>query len=110
MTDIAATGAQPGESSPAPDGKLLEVRNLKVHFPIEEGIIFKRKVGAVRAVDGIDLEILQARTLGLVGESGCGKSTTARAIAQLIPSNEGEVLMGGWTSSRPASASFWKRG
>ncbi|MEE8440230.1 MAG: ATP-binding cassette domain-containing protein, partial [Spirochaetia bacterium] len=95
MTDIAATGAQPGESSPAPDGKLLEVRNLKVHFPIEEGIIFKRKVGAVRAVDGIDLEILQARTLGLVGESGCGKSTTARAIAQLIPSNEGEVLMGG---------------
>ena len=77
------------------NGKLMEVKNLKVHFPIEEGIIFKRKVGAVRAVDGIDLEVLKAKTLGLVGESGCGKSTTARAIAQLIPPNEGEVLMDG---------------
>lgn len=75
--------------------KLLEVRNLKVHFPIEEGIVFKRKVGAVRAVDGIDLELMQGKTLGLVGESGCGKSTTARAIAQLIPPNEGEVLLDG---------------
>ena len=95
MSDTAATSTQPGESSSAREGKLLEVKNLKVHFPIEEGIILKRKVGAVRAVDGIDLEILQAKTLGLVGESGCGKSTTARAIAQLIPPNEGEVLMGG---------------
>jgi len=95
MSDTAATSTQPGESSSAREGKLLEVKNLKVHFPIEEGIVFKRKVGAVRAVDGIDLEILQAKTLGLVGESGCGKSTTARAIAQLIPPNEGEVLMGG---------------
>ena len=95
MSDTAATSTQPGEFSSAPEAKLLEVKNLKVHFPIEAGIVFKRKVGAVRAVDGIDLEILQAKTLGLVGESGCGKSTTARAIAQLIPPNEGEVLMGG---------------
>jgi oligopeptide transport system ATP-binding protein len=74
---------------------LLAVRGLKVHFPIEEGIVFKRKVGAVRAVDGVDLEIQKGQTLGLVGESGCGKSTTARAIAQLIPPNEGEVVMDG---------------
>jgi oligopeptide transport system ATP-binding protein len=74
---------------------LLAVRGLKVHFPIEEGIVFKRKVGAVRAVDGVDLDIQKGQTLGLVGESGCGKSTTARAIAQLIPPNEGEVVMDG---------------
>ncbi|MFP4114648.1 MAG: ABC transporter ATP-binding protein [Spirochaetota bacterium] len=74
---------------------LLKVRDLKVHFPIEEGIIIKRQVGAVRAVDGVDLDIHGGRTLGLVGESGCGKSTTARAIAQLIPPNQGEVVLDG---------------
>ena len=77
------------------NGSLLFVRGLKVHFPIEEGILFKHKVGAIRAVDGVDLEIKKGQTLGLVGESGCGKSTTARAIAQLIPPNEGEVVMDG---------------
>ena len=62
---------------------LLEVKNLKLHFPIEEGVLFKKRVGAIRAVDGIDFEIQPGETLGLVGESGCGKSTAARAIAQL---------------------------
>jgi len=76
-------------------GSLLTVRGMKVHFPIEEGILIKRKVGAIRAVDGIDFEIHRGRTLGLVGESGCGKSTTARAVAQLIPPDEGEVIMDG---------------
>ncbi|MCK4542667.1 MAG: ATP-binding cassette domain-containing protein, partial [Spirochaetales bacterium] len=50
-----------------------------------EGVLFKKQVGAIRAVDGIDLKIKEGETLGLVGESGCGKSTTARAIAQLYP-------------------------
>ena len=71
---------------------LLEVRNLKLHFPVEEGILFKKQVGSIRAVDGIDFTIREGETLGLVGESGCGKSTTARAIAQLYKATSGEIL------------------
>ncbi len=74
---------------------LLEVKNLKMHFPIEEGTIIRRKVGAIRAVDGIDLEVNEGETLGLVGESGCGKSTTARCIAQLHKPTEGSVILNG---------------
>jgi len=74
---------------------LLETKNLKMHFPIEDGIIFKRKVGAIRAVDGVDLTLRKGETLGIVGESGCGKSTTARAIAQLYEPTAGEVLFEG---------------
>ena len=74
---------------------LLETKNLKMHFPIEEGILFKRQVGAIRAVDGVDLTLRKGETLGLVGESGCGKSTTARAIAQLYEPTGGEVLFEG---------------
>ena len=71
---------------------LLEVKDLKLHFPVEEGLLFKKKVGAIRAVDGIDFTIREGETLGLVGESGCGKSTTARAIAQLYKATSGEIL------------------
>ncbi len=74
---------------------LLETKDLKMHFPIEDGIIFKRQVGAIRAVDGIDLTLRKGETLGVVGESGCGKSTTARAIAQLYEPTAGEVLFEG---------------
>ncbi len=74
---------------------LLETKNLKMHFPIEDGIIFKRQVGAIRAVDGIDITLRRGETLGIVGESGCGKSTTARAIAQLYQPTSGEVLFEG---------------
>jgi oligopeptide transport system ATP-binding protein len=74
---------------------LLEVKNLKLHFPIEKGLILKKQVGSIRAVDGIDFEIKEGETLGLVGESGCGKSTTARAIAQLHKPTSGEVLLEG---------------
>ena len=74
---------------------LLEVRDLKVHFPVEEGFIFRRQVGAIRAVDGINFEIRRGETMGLVGESGCGKSTTARAIAQLYEPTAGNVLLDG---------------
>jgi oligopeptide transport system ATP-binding protein len=75
--------------------KLLEVRNLKMHFPIESGVFFKKQVGAIRAIDGIDFDIEEGETLGLVGESGCGKSTTARCIAQLYKPTSGEVLFNG---------------
>ncbi len=74
---------------------LLEVRGLKVHFPIKKGIVLERTVGAVRAVDGVDLTVEQGRTLGVVGESGCGKSTLGRAILQLEPITEGTVVFDG---------------
>jgi oligopeptide transport system ATP-binding protein len=74
---------------------LLKVRNLKQHFPIEEGWLFRRTVGWIRAVDGISFELDPGETLGLVGESGCGKSTTVRAIAQLHRPTTGEVYLEG---------------
>jgi len=73
---------------------LLEVRNLKKYFPIKGGII-SRAIGYVYAVDGVSFYLNQGESLGLVGESGCGKSTTARAILRLIEPTEGEILFGG---------------
>ena len=70
---------------------LVEVRNLKKHFPIYRGV-FRRQVGAVRAVDGITFDIYKGETFGLVGESGCGKSTTGRTILQLLEPTEGKVF------------------
>jgi oligopeptide transport system ATP-binding protein len=74
---------------------LLEVNNLVMHFPLTQGIIFQRKVGAVQAVDGVSFGVKRGETLGLVGESGCGKSTTGRAILQLYKPTAGEVVFDG---------------
>ena len=74
---------------------LLEVIDLKQHFPIEAGFIFKKQVGAVRAVDGITFTVNEGETLGIVGESGCGKSTTVRSIAQLYKPTSGSVIFDG---------------
>ena len=74
---------------------LLQVNNLVMHFPLTEGIIFQRKVGAVQAVDGVSFEVRKGETLGLVGESGCGKSTTGRAILQLYKPTSGEIVFRG---------------
>ena len=74
---------------------LLEVRDLKMYFPITRGIVFQRQIGAVKAVDGISMAIKRGETLGLVGESGCGKSTAGRAILQLYKPTAGEVLFNG---------------
>ncbi|KAB1117891.1 MULTISPECIES: ABC transporter ATP-binding protein [Micromonospora] len=74
---------------------LVEVRDLKVHFPIRRGVIFDRTVGHVKAVDGVDLSIPRGKTYGLVGESGCGKSTLGRALLQLNPPTSGEVKFDG---------------
>lgn len=71
---------------------LLQVEGLKVHYPIREGLL-RRVVGSVKAVDGIDLKIMRGETLGLVGESGCGKSTFARAILHLQHTTAGHVLL-----------------
>ncbi len=73
---------------------LLNVRNLKIYFPIQKGI-FKRTMGHVKAVDGIDLEIQPSRTLALVGESGCGKTTIGKGILQLIKPTLGSVMLEG---------------
>ncbi len=72
---------------------LLDVRGLKMHFPTGSGLLAKK--GRIYAVDGVDLQIKKGETLGLVGESGCGKSTTARAIAQLYKPTAGEVVLKG---------------
>ncbi len=74
--------------------KLIEVRGLVKHFPITAGLL-QRQVGAVQAVDGIDLDIYRGETLGIVGESGCGKSTTARLIMRLLEPTSGTIVMDG---------------
>jgi oligopeptide transport system ATP-binding protein len=75
------------------DGRrpLVRVKGLKKYFPITRGIIFQKHVGDVRAVDGVDLEIYQGETLGLVGETGCGKSTLARVIMRLFDATDGNI-------------------
>ncbi len=85
------------EKSQGSDGRdvLLEVDDLYMHFPLTQGILFQRKVGAVQAVDGLTFNVLKGETLGLVGESGCGKSTTGRAILQLYKPTAGSVRFGG---------------
>jgi oligopeptide transport system ATP-binding protein len=70
---------------------LVSINNLKMYFPITQGIIFQRHVGDIKAVDGVSFDINRSETLGLVGESGCGKSTTGRAILQLYRPTDGSV-------------------
>jgi oligopeptide transport system ATP-binding protein len=74
---------------------ILELRDVKTHFPIQHGFIFKRQIGTVKAVDGVSLALQPGEVLGLVGESGCGKSTLARTIMQLVPTTAGTVLLEG---------------
>jgi oligopeptide transport system ATP-binding protein len=78
----------------APLKKLVEVRDLKMHFPIHGGLL-QRRVGEVKAVDGVTFDIYEGETLGLVGESGCGKSTCGRAVLRLYEVTGGEVLIEG---------------
>ena len=84
MTMTAAPQEAHAPRSPKPGQPLLAVRDLKVHFPFRRGGLLTGQRGVIRAVDGVSLEIQPGETLGLVGESGCGKSTTARAIVGLI--------------------------
>ena len=74
---------------------LVEVNNLKMHFPVTSGLLFQREVAQVKAVDGISFSIRKGETLGLVGESGCGKTTAGRCILQLYKPTEGEVIFEG---------------
>ena len=90
---------------------LMQVSDLVKHFPIKRGIILQRQVGAVKAVDGISFDVQQGETLGIVGETGCGKSTTARLLCRLMDPTSGSIMFDGATSlpsraqaSRPCTA------
>src|SRR5207302_1595128 len=78
-----------------PGGPLLQVRGLKMHFPVTEGMIARRHIGDVKAVDGVDFAIRRGETLGLVGESGCGKTTMGRCILRLETPTAGEIIYDG---------------
>jgi peptide/nickel transport system ATP-binding protein len=83
-------------AEPARRGEpLVRLRGVKKHFPITRGIIIQKKIGKVHAVDGIDLDVYPGETVGLVGETGCGKSTTARLIMRLMDLTEGEIIFDG---------------
>ncbi|MCW2969970.1 MAG: dipeptide transporter ATP-binding protein [Solirubrobacterales bacterium] len=87
-------------STARPDGDgagdpLVQVRDLVKHFPITQGVVFQRKVGAVQAVDGVSFDVKRGETLGIVGETGCGKSTTARLVMRLLEATSGEVRFDG---------------
>jgi oligopeptide/dipeptide ABC transporter ATP-binding protein len=74
---------------------LIEVKNLVKHFPIKRGVIFQHQVGAVKAVDDISFDVTRGETLGIVGETGCGKSTTARLLVRLLDATGGTILFDG---------------
>src|ERR1035437_10572007 len=84
---------------------ILELRDVRTHFPVTHGFLFQRHLGTVKAVDGVTLALARGEVLGLVGESGCGKSTLARTIVQLLPAPSGAaVLEGKNLTSRSAAA------
>src|SRR5581483_6184604 len=81
--------------TPPTQDTIIDVKNLKMYFPIRSGIVFDRNVGHVHAVDDISFHVRRGETLGLVGESGCGKSTTGRAVLQIYRPTSGQVLFQG---------------
>jgi oligopeptide/dipeptide ABC transporter ATP-binding protein len=91
---MADTAIQISENAPKPGEPIMEVRDLVKHFPIRAGF-FQRQVGAVQAVDGVSFDVLRGETLGLVGESGCGKSTTARLLLRLMQPTSGSIRFEG---------------
>jgi peptide/nickel transport system ATP-binding protein len=74
---------------------LVEVRDLVKHFPIKQGVVFQRQIGAVKAVDGVSFDVMDGETLGIVGETGCGKSTTARLLVRLLDPTSGSIMFEG---------------
>jgi oligopeptide transport system ATP-binding protein len=83
---------------------ILVVENLKKHFPVSQGIVLKKQIGAVKAVDGVSFTVRRGETLGVVGESGCGKSTMARCVMRLLDPTEGSVLFDGRDITRLSRA------
>ncbi|HEX5578363.1 MAG TPA: ATP-binding cassette domain-containing protein, partial [Candidatus Limnocylindria bacterium] len=96
MTDAAVAPTATAPPEPRPEAaSLLQVRDLKVYFPIKQGLIVERHVADVRAVDGVTLDVRRGETVGLVGESGCGKSTFARAVIRLVGATAGSITFDG---------------
>jgi len=91
----AATTVPAAESASAGGDALLRVTGLQKHFPVTRGIILRQKLGAVQAVDGIDFAVTAGQTLGLVGESGCGKTTTGRLLTRLLEPTGGQIIFDG---------------
>jgi peptide/nickel transport system ATP-binding protein len=90
-----SAGDGPGAPAGAVADPLVQARNLVKHFPLTRGVLIQRKVGAVQAVDGVSFDVGRGETLGIVGETGCGKSTTARLIMRLLEPTSGEVRFDG---------------
>ena len=88
-------GETGSEQRSADGGPLVEVDHLKIFFPIKQGILVEREVARVHAVNDVTVSIAEGETLGLVGESGCGKTTMSRAIMRLIAATDGSIRFGG---------------
>jgi oligopeptide/dipeptide ABC transporter ATP-binding protein len=96
VTEPTQTPLPEAGTASAPSGEaLLQVTNLVRYFPVTRGVVFRHQVGAVRAVDGIDLSVAKGSTLGLVGESGCGKTTTGRLLTRLDEPTSGRIVIDG---------------
>ena len=83
---------------------ILQLTDVKTHFPVHSGFVFRQQTGSVKAVDGVTLSVRRGEVLGLVGESGCGKSTLARTIMQLVPTTAGTVVLNGKNLSSCSAA------
>src|SRR3954447_17469633 len=90
---------------------ILQVQDLVKHFPVQLGVVFKRTVGHVRAVDGVSFDLRRGETLGVVGESGCGKSTLAQVLMRLLPPTSGTATFEGEDlfAKRGAALTAWRR-
>jgi peptide/nickel transport system ATP-binding protein/oligopeptide transport system ATP-binding protein len=109
--DATAAFAQRNAGSPSPSAAgagepLVEVRDLVKHFPITRGIVLQRRIGAVKAVDDVSFDVRRGETLGIVGETGCGKTTTARLIMRLLDASSGEVRFEGQDITRLKGAAL----